>query len=76
MSFNLGNWADRLRCDSCTGDEPIDLDVPDDFFDNDFPDDFWDDPPDAPDDSFDLPDYYPTLEFTDGGFIFGVHGEF
>lgn len=78
MSFNLGNWADQLRCDLCSGDPPINLDLPADYLDGGLPDDFWDEPPDPPDDPFDFepPDWYPYMEFPEGGFIFGIHGTF
>ena len=43
MSYDLGNWADKLTCELCDGefDDEIDLDVPDDFYDDYDP---WDDP--------------------------------
>lgn len=81
MSFNLGNWADQLRCDMCTGDDDVNLNLPLDYGMpgmGDLPDDFWDDPPEPADDpfDFDVPDWYPYAEFPDGGFIFGIHGSF
>lgn len=78
MSFDLGNWADKLTCDLCDDAEPLDLGLPADYLDSDFPDDFWDEFPEPPEEDFgfDLPDMYPTLGFTDGGFTFGVGGSF
>lgn len=82
MSFNLGNWAEKLSCDMCTGALPPDLSLPPDYFEEGeggLPDDFWDEPPDDPEpfDPLDLlPDPYPYLEFPDGGFIFGIKGTF
>ncbi len=80
MSFNLGNWANKLKCDLCTGTPPIDLGVPDDFYDNDgFPDDFWDDPPEPAEgflDGLDVPDNYPSASFPDDGIIIKWNGTF
>lgn len=56
----------------------IDLNLPADYLDGQVPDDFWDEPPDpAPDPlDFEVPDWYPYLEFPDDDFIFGIHGTF
>jgi hypothetical protein len=77
MSFDLGNWAEKLSCELCGSAPPIDLSVPADFYDDHgFPDNFWDEPPDPPDDfEFELPDWYPYLDFSDG-VTFGIHGTF
>lgn len=74
MSFDLGQWANQLSCDMCNGDPPLDLDSE---LNGDLPGDFWDEPP-APPEGFDfgLPDFYPTFEFSEDGFMFGVHGSF
>ncbi len=76
MSCNLGNWADKLTCEICQGDWPPDDPPPPD--DEGVPDDFWDIPPEAPDEplfDFEIPDYYPTLSFEDGGIQIGVGGK-
>lgn len=77
MSVDLGNWADKLTCDMCDG-EPGDQGLPADDLDKDLPEGFWDEPPEPPEEglNFDLPDFYPTIEFTDGGFSFGLGGSF
>jgi hypothetical protein len=75
MSLNLGNWADQLRCDLCSDDDVPPGSAPPD---PGLPDDFWDEPPEPPEDGLDfqLPDYYPTIEFPEGGVTFGVGGKF
>jgi hypothetical protein len=79
MSFNLGEWWTQLTCELCSEYQPpLDLNLPSDYLDGQLPADFWDDPPDPPGDPFDfeVPDWYPYLEFPDGGLIFGIHGTF
>ena len=77
MSFDLGNWADQLRCEMCTGDPFGIPELLPEYLESGLPDDFWDEPPDAPD-PFDLeiPDPHPTFERTSGGFIIGIEGSF
>jgi len=87
MSFDLGNWADKLTCEMCEGERgPVDLTLSfEDLMellaedDGGVPDDFWDEPP-APPEPFDLgdliPDPHPYAEFPDDGFIFGIEGTF
>jgi hypothetical protein len=81
MSYpDLGCYAECLECELCdSGLNGLDLDL--DLDDYDFGDGLFDDM-DFPDDDggwfddFELPPVYPTLEFTDGGAIFGVGGSF
>lgn len=85
MSFNLGNWKDKLKCDVCEkpfedlfGGPPEGSGVLDPSPD-DAPDGFWDPPPDPPGgpfDDIDIPDLYPYGKPADGGWGFGVGGKF
>jgi hypothetical protein len=83
MSFNLGNWDELLSCDLCSDDELLVLGGLPAFSDDDDILSFGEQEPPEPynpndwwEGEFEMPDYYPSMEFPDGGFIIEYNGIF